>query len=182
MSTHTEDDPQPAVAAGVEYEARDARPTPVLITGLSLFVMMLCGFAGAWAFWDTFTSRELAARPSVSPVYERELPRGPLLQANPDDDWAEFEQTQMEYLDSYGYLNDEKTRAHVPVDVALKHTVAAGELPTWGEPELEPEPEAEAEAPDVEGEGAPSFEAPASDATESTDAASGSTEEGGSGH
>lgn len=130
MTTHTEHDEGPS-AAGTGYEPTDVQPRPVAVSALFLVLLMLFGFLGGWFFYDQFQEMESAARPAVSPVYERHIPKGPLLQAAPGGTWSEYEKNQMDFLSSYGWVDSAKTTARVPVDVALERVAAEGRLPDF---------------------------------------------------
>ncbi|MEM1024252.1 MAG: hypothetical protein AAGD10_01590 [Myxococcota bacterium] len=142
MSTNTEQD---AVKRG--YESRDAAPRPVLITGVSLVALMFVGLAAAIWFWQTFEDLETQVRPTTSPVYARQVPRGPRLQANPDETWLDYKKTQIEFLQSYGWIDESAGVVHVPVELAMEKVLADG-LPSWKTPD--PEPTEETPSPDGE--------------------------------
>ncbi len=129
MSTNTE---QEAVERG--YEPRDAAPKPVLIVGFALVGLVVVGFAAAVWFWNTFEELETAVRPEASPVYARQVPRGPRLQASPDEAWLDYKKTQIEFLQSYGWIDEGEGVVHVPVEVAMEKVLAEG-LPSWKTPD-----------------------------------------------
>lgn len=137
MSKPTERDPQPAIGAGRAYEPSDARVGPVVVTGISLAALMVCGFFGAWVFLDTFQDLELARRPPTSPVYEREIPARPRLQANPGEEWERYQANQGRFLDSYGYIDRERGLVHVPVARAADRLLERRQLPRWDKGEAE---------------------------------------------
>jgi len=130
MSTHTEHDEGPS-AAGVGYEPTDAPAKPVAASGLFLVLLMLFGFLGAWFFYQEFTAIEAATRPVTSPIYERHIPSGPLLQADPGPTWQQYERNQREFLHSYGWINEPQGVARVPVDVAMERIAQSGALPDF---------------------------------------------------
>lgn len=131
MSTHTEEDPMPPEGQGVAYEGRDAQPGPVFITGIALMGLMVCGFVGATIFVNTFEDSAMARRQPVSPLYEREVPLGPRLQARPEVELERYEVVQKGFLDGYGYINQEAGRVRVPVEEAIKRVLTEGGLPRF---------------------------------------------------
>jgi hypothetical protein len=137
MSKPTERDPQPAIGAGRAYEPSDARVGPVVVTGISLAALMVCGFFGAWVFLDTFQDLELARRPPTSPVYEREIPARPRLQANPGEEWERYQTNQGRFLDSYGYIDRDRGLVHIPVARAADRLLERRQLPRWDKGEAE---------------------------------------------
>jgi len=128
MSTNIDEE---AVKRG--YEPRDAAPKPVLITGFSLLGLMFVGLAAAIWFWQTFEDLETEVRPEASPVYSRQVPRGPRLQARPDETWLDYKKTQIEFLQSYGWVDEAEGVVHVPVELAMEKVLAEG-LPSWKTP------------------------------------------------
>lgn len=132
MSTHTDRDHGKS-AAGTGYEPRDASPKPIVVSGFFLVLLMGFGFLGGWFFWQSFESIEKAQRPRTSPIYERNIPGGPRLQADPAVVWREYERNQREFLDSYGWIDKSAGVARVPVDVAMKAIIENGHLPDWSQ-------------------------------------------------
>ncbi|MGF1508690.1 MAG: hypothetical protein ACFB9M_04210 [Myxococcota bacterium] len=133
MSTHTDDHDRPQ-ARGTGYEPRDAQPLPVLITGISLLVMMVVGLIGAIWFYDVFRDIETGRRPEPSPVYDRQIPPGALLQGAPDQELLDYVTSQVEFLHSYGWVDTTLGIVHVPVHRAMERVLEEG-LPRWREPE-----------------------------------------------
>jgi len=130
MSTHTEHDEEPS-AAGVGYEPRDASERPIVVSGFFLVLLTAFGFLGGWFFFGTFEELERASRPATSPIYQRNVPDGPRLQADPGPMWSEYEENQRSYLDSYGWIDEARGRARVPVEVAIEAVAERGVLPAW---------------------------------------------------
>jgi hypothetical protein len=139
MSTDDHDLHDQPVGRGTGYEPRDAKPTPVIVTGLAMLVMMLGGFAGASWFFGVFKELEVAERPAPSPLYERQVPSGALLQGHPDEELKAYMKSQVEFLHSYGWVDTQLGIVHIPVHRAMERVVAQG-VPRWDEPESEPPP------------------------------------------
>lgn len=130
MTTHTEHD-EGASAAGTGYEPTDVKPKPVAASGLFLVLLMAFGFLGGWFFYEQFQAIEAASRPAVSPIYERHIPGGPLLQAKPGQTWQQYERNQREFLGSFGWVDEQRGVARVPVEVAIDRVVERGALPDF---------------------------------------------------
>lgn len=133
MSTHTDDSYEPR-GAGTGYEPKDARARPVIITGVSMLVLTAFGFFGATYFYEMFKTEEAVTRPETSPVYERQIPKGPRLQANPGREWTQYKRTQLEFLQQYGWVDESAGKVHVPVSAAMKRVLDSGSLPSWKKP------------------------------------------------
>lgn len=121
----------PDASAG--YEKRDARPGGLLMFGLGLAVVIAVTLVVmAWAF-DYFSKVAPLGQPAapsaiVNPNV-RELPPGPMVQAEPHEDLADYCRQQEKEVNTYGWVDRQGGIVRVPVTRAMDLVMAQG-LPT----------------------------------------------------
>ena len=113
-----------------------------------------------------FTVRGFSAMPDFSEVPKpvataepRPIPDGPLLQALPPVDMAEYKASAMSHLNSYGWVDEAAGKTHIPIERAMEIALEQGFATGIPEPapseESEDDGDAAAEATEPEGEDAP---------------------------
>ncbi len=103
------------------YERSDARPGPVVITGIFLTVLTILGLIVAQVSLVSFgEDREASLGELASPLVRRERPEGPLLQTEALKDLRLYMRTSQERLGSYGWLDREQNRIHIPIGRAIE--------------------------------------------------------------
>lgn len=116
----------PDASAG--YERRDADVRTLLKFGFWLAVVLFAVFfASKWTFNYYAKSQQLG--PPVSPFESgnvRVLPPQPRLQVTPQLDLVAYCETQREALTTYGWLDAQRSVAHIPIDVAMKKLLERG--------------------------------------------------------
>lgn len=79
---------------------------------------------------------------------ERPIPAGPLLQPLPPVDMAEYKTNALTHLNTYGWVDEEAGKVHIPIDHAIDLALERG-FPT-GIPEAPAEEPAEAAPADAD--------------------------------
>lgn len=98
------------------YEARDVR----IGTVVWLMVSIVVGAAIAqWGVWWILHASERWARaedPALSPLLDpQQVPSVPRLQDTPVRDYFEFERSQESQLHSYGWVDKQQGKLHIPI-------------------------------------------------------------------
>jgi hypothetical protein len=140
------------------YETQDVGWPLILwsLGGLTVFTVI-----SVFALLGIFSERGKVPLASDAPApvetaVKRPIPAGPLLQPKPPVDMAEYKTNALTHLNTYGWVDEEAGKVHVPIDHAIQMALEIeNEFPT-GVPETPPADESAEE------------QAPA--ATESTDA------------
>jgi hypothetical protein len=112
------------------YEKSDARPKPILISGVILAVVMILVFVTAYGmmrllgWWE----RPRLETPA-SPLATRTVPIEPRLQVEAPKELTALQTTEQEILTSYAWVNKEAGIARIPVERAMRLVLERG-LPT----------------------------------------------------
>lgn len=118
----------PPEAAQAGYERRDADVRTLLKFGFWLFVTLVAVFlVSKWTF--TYYAKSQQLGPPVSPFESgnvRVLPPQPRLQVTPQRDLAAYCEAQREALTTYGWVDQQRSVAHIPIDVAMKKLLDGG--------------------------------------------------------
>ena len=129
-------DPHSANGRGPGYEVRDADAKSLLKFGFWLAVLLAVTLV-AMRFVFGYLNRLTPLGPTASPFENaREIPTGPLLQANPHNDLASFCAAQRLQVDSYAWLNKAGGIVQIPIDRAIDLTLQHG-LPARSEQEMQ---------------------------------------------
>lgn len=125
---------------GFEKDAVDAtsliRFLLWLVAGTVVIVFLL------WRLYFVFVAREAARQPPppiMRPTAAQMAPLPPLLQDHPQEDLATFRAGEDALLGSYGWVDKELGRVHVPIEEAMRMVAAQG-LPSFLPPTPPPAP------------------------------------------
>jgi hypothetical protein len=125
---HNPTDEAPDASAG--YERRDASISVLLQFGFWLAVVIVVTLFGmVWAF--NYFSRiaplgQPAAPSAVVNPDLRELPPGPMVQADPHQDLVDFCQQQEREVNTYGWVDRQAGTVRIPVSRAMDLVLAQG--------------------------------------------------------
>jgi hypothetical protein len=121
---------------GPGYEVRDADAKSLLKFGFYLAVLLAVTLI-AMRFVFGYLDRLTPLGPTASPFANaREIPTGPLLQANPHQDLLSFCAGQRQQVDGYAWLNKAGGIVQIPIDRAMDLTLQRG-LPARSEQEMQ---------------------------------------------
>lgn len=121
---------------GPGYEVRDADLKSLLKFGLGLAILLavtLVAMRFVFGYLNTLTPLGPKASPFAN---TREIPSGPLLQANPHQDLLSFCAQQRQQVDSYAWLNKAGGIVEIPIDRAMDLTLQKG-LPARSEQDMQ---------------------------------------------
>jgi hypothetical protein len=115
--------PTPPAGSPAPYESRDVAIRPIVLTALALFAVIVATFVIV-RFVDTGLTDRLAARSEpASPLaatYGEKTPPAPRLQSDARGDLATLHAREAKQLESYGWVDRQAGRVHIPVDRALQ--------------------------------------------------------------
>lgn len=106
---------------------RDVRAGGVLFAGFGILLLVLLSFAIPVGLYTLFSGQDEAAR--VTPRATPALPPEPRLQTNEYGEWEAVRDSQAALLfepTAWQYLDEEKTRARIPIDRAMDILVKRG--------------------------------------------------------
>jgi hypothetical protein len=128
LATPTHDGASHDHADVIQHETLDARTRPLVVAGFVLLAVTVFAFVLIWVVFFAFAPQgsepvNMRPLPTVAPV---NLPPGPLLQANPDQEVDVTLSEQREILNSYGWINEREGVVHIPIDRAKDLVVERG--------------------------------------------------------
>ena len=130
---------------GIQYEKTDIDVAAVTKLGLAIVLVTVVTAALLVPFLNLLKARGEKHDPPAPPIAgfgpDRKAPE-PRLQERPFDDWRAMHAQQAAQLASYGWVDQAKGVAHIPIEEAMKRLVQQG-LPA----RPVPSPVAEAPAP-----------------------------------
>ncbi len=145
---------------GIQYEKTDVDIAVVAKLGLAIVLLTAVTAALLVPLVSLLKARGERHDPPAPPIAgfgADRKPPGPLLQERPFDDWRAMHKEQDELLSSYGWVDETKGVAHIPIEEAMKRLVERG-LPARPMPSASPAPSvgpASAPAPPVPAHDAP---------------------------
>ena len=104
------------------------------VVQISVGIVVLCVVSiviciGMLRYLESSASERFDLPPSaLAGANERWVPQGPLLQADPEGELEVMLHGMNEHLDSYGWVDEGRGVAHIPIDKAIE-LVAAGHSP-----------------------------------------------------
>jgi hypothetical protein len=136
------DHPVPPKNPEVDFERDD-----VDAAGLIRFLLWLVAATVAivfllWRLYFVFVAEEAARQPPppvMRPPAAQMAPPPPLLQEHPVQDYAAFRAEEDAQLASYGWVDKDLGRVHIPIDRAMR-LAAEGGLPSFLPPTPPPPP------------------------------------------
>jgi hypothetical protein len=96
---------------------------PALVVILiTVVIAAVLTHVGIWFFLRFVVNVEARSDRPLAPIarHAEPLPRNPELQVNPKQDLAQYLNKQNQWLNSYGYLDQSKQTAHIPIDRAMQ--------------------------------------------------------------
>jgi hypothetical protein len=119
---HTQQDDQ----RGPGYEVRDANIKALLQFAFWLAVLLAVTLV-AMRFTFHVLNRVTPLGPTASPFAStREIPTGPLLQANPHEDLVTFCAEQRQQVNTYAWINKAGGIVQIPIDQAMNIVLQKG--------------------------------------------------------
>ena len=114
------------------YEIADAPALPVAVGIGVLIALMFAGFVGGKIFEAIFEATEVRSRPAPEPMMVKEEVKGPLLQAHPEVELADYrrEQHKILYSSDYEWVDKENKKVRIPIEDAIVLVAQKG-LPVW---------------------------------------------------
>jgi hypothetical protein len=123
--SHPDDNPQ------VSYERKDINIVQITGFGIGLLIACMVTVFGMWVLFEYFAGREDKVNPAVPHMMEAEkpqLPPLPRLQPDPPKELKDMRANEEMLLNSYGWVDQSKGIAHIPIDQAM-NVVAQKGLP-----------------------------------------------------
>ena len=116
------------------YETRDVRVRPLVVFAAGLAVALLVCYLIVLGLFRLFSAKETARDATADPAAvqrasrppEMRLPPAPRIQADPAGEYQQLRRQEDAILESYGWVNREAGVVRIPIDVAMKLTVAEG--------------------------------------------------------
>jgi hypothetical protein len=113
------------------HETKDAPMSGIFLLG-GLFVVLLVVGLLVSLFAFRYFSRHQPLGPPASPFENaRTVPPAPQLQVTPAADWHDYQKSQMEMVNSYGWVDQKAGIVRIPIDRAMDLVLQRG-LPTRG--------------------------------------------------
>jgi hypothetical protein len=123
----------------VSFERRDVNIVQITGFGIGLLIAFMVSVFAMWVLFDYFAAREDKENPAVPHMMESEkapLPSAfpaPRLQAEPVKDLAQMHENEDALLTSYGWVDQSRGIARIPIDQAI-NIVAQKGLPVHVSP------------------------------------------------
>jgi hypothetical protein len=120
-----------------EPEATPIKPLVIFAVGLALLIAL--AIVVAYFTLQLFIGQQAtqeARRPA--PVLAPAGPPGPRLQTNAPQDLRAYQQAEEELLSSYGWVDQQSGRVHIPIQRAMQLLVERGLPKAGGAPEETP--------------------------------------------
>jgi len=111
------------------HELRDVRFRGVLLAAGGVLALVLISFVLVRGLLDHYVVHLAATSPPANPLAERYAPReapAPRLQTNPRRDLLEMRAEEDAQLRSYGWVDRDAGRIHIPIDRAIALTAVDG--------------------------------------------------------
>ena len=127
---------------GSSYEHTDANVWAIVKFGLWLAVTALIVHVGMGLMYALLIERAKETseqRYPLANVNDAKLPAEPRLQQYPHLEMETYLESQQERLNSYGWIDKEQNRVHIPIEDAMRLTVERG-LPARPEDPEAPQP------------------------------------------
>lgn len=133
----------------VQYEKTDVDLGAVTKAGLAIVVVTVVTALALIPVIKTMKSRSERHDPASAPIAgfgANRQPPEPRLQREPFGDWRTMKTQQDELLSGYGWVDEAKGVAHIPIEEAMKRVAAQG-LPSRPAPAASAAPVAPAATP-----------------------------------
>jgi len=106
----------------------------IVKTGAWLAAVTIAAFLVAWGYYRLLAKDERRQDPKPTPIALTMPPPsrpGPQLQASPESELAAFKQSEVQRLESWGWMDETAGLAHVPIERAMEAVAEAGSLPDF---------------------------------------------------
>ena len=109
----------PSVQTTPRHEQKDIHLRSVLLPGVTLVVLLMVFSGASWWLLNAFAARPPRSDVSLSPLAQGpQVPPAPRLQENPAIDLAKRNATYDTTLHSYGWIDKNAGRVHIPIERA----------------------------------------------------------------
>jgi mono/diheme cytochrome c family protein len=108
------------------YEASYLNLWTILLAGVGLLVVIGIVLAITALLYSLFGFRGTTPGAPSPPTLEEALIPGPRLQAAPQEDLQQLLSTQQARLESYGWVDEDRGIAHIPIDQAMRIVAEQG--------------------------------------------------------
>lgn len=124
---------QESIDAG--YELNDTRARPLVIATAAVFILLFVSFAliAGLLFLTGASPADLSNSVQETSV---QLPPEPRIEQNPYADSERIVREANELLETYGWVQERDSRAHIPIERAKELLLEQGVAP-FGQPEAE---------------------------------------------
>ena len=129
MAHTIEPQPIPIESQNAGHELRDSPFWPIVVGFISMAVLLgtsiivvifLLGYFGS----NQIKSQEMLKNQPVGP--QEQITLDLHLQVNPPRDLIELEQKNQHILETYGWVDQAKTRVHIPIEKAMEKALEQG--------------------------------------------------------
>ena len=103
------------------HEQSDVNIGKIVWVAIIMMVSAVVIHIAVWWIYDYLRTAEMqedVRRTLVEPPSA--IPPQPRLQASPEQDWTEYRRTQLQILNSYGWVSREAGRVRIPIDRAME--------------------------------------------------------------
>jgi hypothetical protein len=115
------------------HETKDAPMSGIFLLGGLFVVLLVVGLLVSLVAFRYF-SRHQPLGPPASPFENaRAVPPAPQLQVTPAADWHDYQKSQAEIVNSYGWVDEKAGIVRIPIDRAMDLVLQRG-LPTRSAP------------------------------------------------
>ena len=102
----------------------DVNLSGVLKAGIFLLVLAVIVHLLIWGVFKLLETVEAKNDPKPSPMFQKDQrPPDPVLQTDPPKEYRAMVATQVEILNSYGWINEEKGVVRIPIEEAMKRVI-----------------------------------------------------------
>lgn len=111
------------------HELRDVRFRGVLVAAAGVLALTLLSFILVRGLIDHYVRREAESTPPANPLAAQYAPReapAPRLQTDPRRDLIEMRTAEDRQLRTYGWVDRDAGRVHIPIDRAMALTAVDG--------------------------------------------------------
>jgi hypothetical protein len=124
------------ITPGVGHETRDISTRVVVIFAVSLVVAAVVIHFAVWLLYMFYGSLQARAYPRQYPMAQvgpPPLPPAPRLQTQPREDLKNMRREEVQYLESYGWVDQGRGTVHIPIERAMQLLLERG-LPARQQP------------------------------------------------
>jgi hypothetical protein len=116
------------------HEGPDLNAVKITVTTTLLILFLVASHMGLKSMMRFFVRQQDARSPTVGTTplaFGPQIPPGPHMQVDPREEREALEARQRQLLESYGWINERHTAAHIPIEEAKSALLRRG-LPPAG--------------------------------------------------